>query len=264
MELHGARVLVTGASKGIGAELARAFAAAGANVALAARNVEALEALATELGGTVHPVDLTDPAQVEGFIVQVEADGGPIDVLVNNAGIETSCRIDLLDESAIVEVINLNLVAALRLSRQVLPGMLARNRGRVVNVSSLAGVTVFPSLSVYAATKAGLSHFSHAVRLDLKGSDVGVTLVEPGAVHTPMWDRVTADQHAGKVAARLRRLGMQSPLDPRRLATATVAAVRADKPSVRFPKSLSAMFWLENAPRRMSALLAAGIHPQRS
>ena len=124
MEVRNTRVLITGASRGIGASLARAFASAGARVALAARSAEDIDALAHELGGSSYPLDLTDPNQLNGFVERVEADDGPIDVLVNNAGIETQDFVEDIAEDRLVQVVATNLLAPLRLTRQALPGMI--------------------------------------------------------------------------------------------------------------------------------------------
>ncbi len=263
MQLAGARVLITGASKGIGAAMAHAFASSGATVALAARSGDALAAAAERLGGTAHPVDLIDASQVDGFIARVEAEAGPIDVLVNNAGLETSALIERFDEDEITRIINLNLLAPERLTRQVLPGMLARGRGHLVNVSSLAGVLAVPGSSVYSSTKSGLSHFTACVERDLRGTPVGTTLVEPGPVSTQMWDRFIEDPTVALAVRRGQRLQLFPSASPETIARATVDAVVRGRRHVRFPKRLMAQFLLENAPRRLGDAVLAGIKPQR-
>src|SRR5690348_1482988 len=130
MEISGSRVLVTGASRGIGRELARGFAAAGADVALVARSAAVLEALARELGGRAYDADLTDRGELRGLADRIEADG-PIDILVNNAGDECIGRFTDMDADTLAFLIHLNVLAAAELSRQVLPRMLARGRGHI-------------------------------------------------------------------------------------------------------------------------------------
>jgi short-subunit dehydrogenase len=259
MELRGARVLITGASKGIGAALAEGFAGAGAQVALAARSAEQLADLAERLDGTAHPVDLADPAQVDGFIARVEADGGPIDVLVNNAGMEGAGQFESVDEATITQVINVNLIAPERLCRQALPGMVARGRGHIVNVSSLAGVSNVPGAAAYASTKAGLTHFTSCLRMELKGTPIGTTVVAPGPVATEMWDRVTAGGPFGAAAARLEKLKLIPICDPADLAAATVKAVGNGKRFVRLPKVMLAAHALEELPRTITSALLAGV-----
>src|SRR5215208_84424 len=155
MELTGSRVLITGASRGIGEALARRFAASGARVALVARTEPAIKDLAAELGGTAHPADLADRDEVRGLVARVEGDGGPIDVLVNNAGVEQAGSFDRQSAEEVERTFQVNLLTPAELSRQVLPGMLRRGRGHIVNVSSLAGTAIFPGLVAYSSTKAG-------------------------------------------------------------------------------------------------------------
>ncbi len=259
MQLSGSRVLITGASRGIGAAMAAEFAATGAKVALAARSAGPIEDLAERLGGAAYPIDLADQAQVDGFIARVEADGGPVDVLVNNAAIETGDLIEHMDEAEIIKTISLNLVTPERLVRQVVPGMLQRRRGHIVNVSSMASIANVPGTSVYSSTKAGLSHFSGGLRADLKGTGISLTLVEPGPVETEMWDKITASAPVAASMRRLDRLHLVPRCTPAKLAEAVVAAVKADRYHVRLPKRGLAMYVLEDAPRAMLAATLAGV-----
>jgi short-subunit dehydrogenase len=263
MELAGKRVLITGASKGIGAAMAVSFARAGARVALAARSTQLIEALARQLDGTAHTVDLSDEEQIAGFIDRVEADGGPIDVLVNNAAIETATLIDHTDEAEITAAITTNLIAPARLTRQVLPGMLARGRGQIVYVASLAGVFPVPSASIYSASKAGLTHFGGVVAADLKGTPVDVLVVEPGPVDTQMWTDFAAGEATPAAVKRFRLLQLIPMEQPGDVADDVVRAVQKNRRHLRYPKRLAAMYWLENAPRRVTELTLLGIRPKR-
>src|SRR4051812_22730750 len=139
MELPGRRVLVTGASRGIGAALAIAFAAAGADGVLAPRSAERIRELAERVGGTAIPGDLADAAAVAGLVARVESEAGPLDVLVNNAGFEDSAYLPEQEAAAVDAMIAVNVSAPIQLSRLVLPGMLERGRGHIVNFSSLGG-----------------------------------------------------------------------------------------------------------------------------
>jgi short-subunit dehydrogenase len=146
MELRGKRVLITGASRGIGESLAHAFAGAGATVALVARTKDAIRTLADELGGTAHPADLSDPTQVADLVGQVEQQAGPVDVLVNNAGIGIPAAfVDAPDED-LRDVTQINYLAPAELCRRIIPRMLERGGGHIVNISSLAGCGVFAGL----------------------------------------------------------------------------------------------------------------------
>ena len=147
MDLSGRRVLVTGASRGIGEALARCFSRAGAQLALVAGSEAPLKALADELGGVAFPTDLADPNAVDGLIDRVEADGGAIDVLVNNAGIDSVGAFQLTDPDVLERTYRVNLLTPVHLCRQVIPGMLERGSGHIVNVASLAGTAVFPGLT---------------------------------------------------------------------------------------------------------------------
>jgi short-subunit dehydrogenase len=259
VDLQGRRVLITGASRGIGEALARRFAEAGARVALLARNAEALRALADELGGTAHPADLADPGVVAGLLERVEAEGGPVDVLVNNAGVDGGGYFPELDPEEIDRVFQVNLVAPVQLCRQVLPGMLERARGRIVNVSSIAGVAAFPGMVAYASTKAGLSHFTEILALDLRGLPVGTTLVELGPVPTDMLDRIDAYQPSRDSFDRGYRLGLIVDVPRERVADEVVRAVERDRAHVLLPKRAIAYPLLAQLPREIARLTLTGI-----
>ena len=178
---------------------------------------------------------------------------------VNNAAVETTHLIDEMDEAEITRTISLNLITPERLTRQVLPGMLARGRGHIVNVSSMTGIANIPSTSVYSSTKAGLTHFSGGLRADLKGTKVGVTLVEPGPIDTDMWDNITASRPVQLAARRVEKLQLMPHMAPGVLAEAVVKGVKAGKYHVRFPKRGLLLYLLEDAPRRLMAACLAEI-----
>jgi uncharacterized protein len=259
MELSGRRVLVTGASRGIGEATAEAFAAAGARVALVARDEVALKELAGRLGGTAHAADLTDPSQVEGLIGRIEADGGPIDVLVNNAGIDLTGA--FVDHTAgdLERIYRLNLLTPAELIRQAVPGMVARGGGQVVNVSSMAGASAFPGMAAYASTKAGLTMLTSILRLDLKGLPVRATVVEIGPIPTDMLDHVNDYAPTAHSFRRFYRLQLLVDIDRSVVAAAIVDAVRKDKRHVRLPKRAVLFPMLANAPRRMVELMLVGV-----
>jgi uncharacterized protein len=258
MDLAGKRVLITGASRGIGAECAKAFAGAGASLALAARSEAPLKELVAELGGQAYVVDLSDPHEVDGFVARVEEDG-PIDVLVNNAGVETTTIFEEIDESEIQQVIALNLVAPLRLTRQVLPGMIERGRGHVVQVSSLAAVAQMPGGVVYNATKAGLTHSASTIELELKGTDVGITTVHLGPVDTAMIERCYEVDRFSSYWKRLHRLQLIVDVKPDQVAADIVKGVQKAKRFVLHPKRGALMQLLNDTPRRMVSASLAGL-----
>src|SRR5256885_673588 len=190
MELRGKRVLITGASRGIGEAFAHRFASEGATVALVARSADAIEKLAADLGGTAHPADLADPAQVATLINHVEDEAGPVDVLVNNAGIDLTNGFTEHTAEELARIVQINLLTPMELCRQIVPRMVRRDRGHIVNISSLAACGVSPGLAAYSATKSGLSHFTAGLRADLKKLPIGTTLVEMAGVPTDMLGNV--------------------------------------------------------------------------
>ncbi len=259
MELKGAHVLVTGGSRGIGAALAREFGRAGARVSLTARTTEAIEALALELGGKAFTADLLDPSSVDSLIERVEADAGPIDVLVNNAGLEGHGWFHEQDTDTARNVLRLNLEAPTVLTRNVLPGMIERGRGHLVFTSSLAGTGGFPGLAVYGATKAGLTNLVAALRMELAGTGINTTVVAPGPVDTDMWDEIEGDNELEPMLARLRKLQLIPTKSPEMLAKKSIAAIKSDRRHVRVPRRLASNHWLREAPTRLTETLIAGV-----
>jgi len=186
MDLAGKTALLTGASRGLGPYIARAFAERGVHLALTARTADALEATAreaTEFGvrAIAIPEDVTDPS---GRMRLLERAGtlGPIDILINNAGIEWVCQYTNMSVEEIERMVQTNLVAPLILSRLVLPDMIARGSGHVVMMSSLGGKKGSPYSATYAATKAGLIEWTSGVREELRGTGVSASVICPGFV----------------------------------------------------------------------------------
>ncbi|MDQ1466184.1 MAG: uncharacterized protein QOH10_599 [Actinomycetota bacterium] len=263
MELSGTRVLVTGASRGIGECTARVMAEAGARVALVARSGERLAKLAAELGGDAYPTDLADSAAVADLFARVEADG-PVDVVVNNAGVDLTGRFVDTDPAAIEMLFQVNLIAPTELCRQALGRMVPRRRGHIVNVSSLAGVSAVPGLVPYSASKAGLSQLTAALRAETKGTGIGVTLVELGPVITEMLDDVHSYGPTRRCFARGERLGVITDIDAGAVARAIVEAVRRDRRHVRLPRRSSALMLLGELPRRLTEIILTGVDHHRA
>lgn len=250
---------MTGASRGIGMALAEQFAASGAQVALVARSQASLVALADRLDGRAYAADLTQPTHLDGLLSRVERDGGPIDVLVNNAGVEATDDFAAQDAATLEALFRLNLLAPVELCRQAVPLMLSRGRGHVVNVSSLAGVVAFPGFAAYGASKAGLSHFTAGLRADLVGRPVGTTLVQLGPVETDMLVGAKKSPATKKSFARMQRLRLIRDLSSEEVAEATVRAVQRDQPHVRLPQLASVAPRMVETPRWVSARLLVGI-----
>jgi len=185
--LGGAVVLLTGGSRGIGPFIAEALAGRGATLALAARSAQTLAAVARKLvegGARVEavPADLCEQSERERLVAAVRERLGRIDVLVNNAGLETEGAFTELEWPAVRETVELNLLAPMALTRLVLPEMIERGSGHVVNVASLAGKTGVPYEAVYSGTKAGLAGWTRALRLELAGTGVRFSTIFPGYV----------------------------------------------------------------------------------
>ncbi len=186
IDLHGAVVAITGGARGIGLASAHRFVAAGARVCLGDLDLAAAEQAARELGdkARAYALDVADPASFAGFVERVEAEVGPIDVLVNNAGVMPTGRFLDQSEAAEAAAMAVNHRGLSLGMRQVLPRMIGRGRGHVVNVASLAGKLRVPGLSTYVASKHAAVGLSAAVRDELEGTGVTLTTVMPGAVRT--------------------------------------------------------------------------------
>lgn len=186
-ELRGRNAILTGASRGLGVHIARALAREGINLVLAARSTDALEEVCEEVRSldvraVAVPADLADAAQVEALADEAERAVGSVDIVVNNAGIELTASYEEYPLDQIEAAVKVNLLAAMLLTRAVLPGMLIRGRGHIVNMSSLAGKIGFPCQTPYAATKAGLIMFTRSLRAELVDKPVEASVVCPGFV----------------------------------------------------------------------------------
>ncbi|MDR3663566.1 MAG: SDR family NAD(P)-dependent oxidoreductase [Mycobacterium sp.] len=260
MELRNSRVLVTGASRGLGRHIARAVARHGAEVALVARNGDQLESLAKELGGKAYPTDLMDPAAVEALIDRVQADG-PLDADINNAGIDRVGRFYESSSEDVRDLLQVNLIAPMELCRQVMPLMLKRGRGHIVNVSSMGAISTGPGVTLYGASKAGLSHFTAGIRSELRGKPVNTTLVQIGEVKTDMIDHIRSFGPARRTIERSLKWRMipQEPLDADMVAEAIANAIERNRRHVILPKRIAAMAKFTEFPRRVSELMLTGI-----
>jgi 3-oxoacyl-[acyl-carrier protein] reductase len=194
--LDGKAALVTGASGGIGAAIARALHAQGASVALSGTRREALDALAGELGerAFVCPADLREPEAADALVAAAESAVGPLAVLVNNAGLTRDMLALRMKDADWQAVLDVDLSAPFRLARAVLRGMLKRRAGRIIQISSVVGATGNAGQANYAAAKAGLVGMSKALAQEVGSRGVTVNVVAPGFVETPMTDVLTEAQ----------------------------------------------------------------------
>jgi len=231
MNLQGCRALITGASAGIGYEFARQLAPRAASLVLIARRKDRLEELRDELNKQspslkieVRKVDLSDHVQVDAFCEWITRENVAIDFLINNAGLGDSGPFATGDVTRLKEMMQLNVVALTLLTRRLLPQMIARRRGAILNVSSSAGFLPIPGVAVYAASKAYVTSFSEALRAELHGTGISVTALCPGPVHTEFSD----------VAQRTNTRVAKSPeiahVSVERVVRDGLAAVEADRP----------------------------------
>ena len=260
LELAGAHALVTGASRGIGAALARELARRGAQITVVARSEGPLKELANEIGGHAVVADLADATALDGLVARIEAGAGPVDVLVNNAALAVVNP--LVDQSAgeIRQSFAINCVAPAELCRQVLPRMLARKRGRLVSISSLAGITAFPTLTTYGATKAGLVHFTAALQRELRRTPVRATIVQLGEVSgTELMEQARRSPTIAAVSARLNRVRALPTLTPQLVAAQIADAASAGVRHLVTPKRVTPVHLIRELPSRLNDGLLAGI-----
>jgi len=218
VEIVGKKVLLTGATGGLGRAMASILAGAGARLILSARNEAALRGLAAELPGKDHSVIAADLAE-PGAAVDLAGKAGEVDCLVANAALPSTGRLTELTGEQVTRMLRINLESPILISQFLLPGMLERRQGKLVLIGSLAGKAGSPRSSIYNATKFGIRGFAFGLKPDLVGTGVGVTLVAPGFV-----------REAGMFADS----GQSAPVGmgtttPDQVAAAVVKAIRTDR-----------------------------------
>ncbi|MEE4022128.1 SDR family oxidoreductase [Gordonia sp. PKS22-38] len=226
ISLNGARVCVTGGARGIGAATAACAVQRGATAWIGDRDLAAASETAAALGDRAHAVhlDVTDTASFKDF-VQTVADDGPIDMFVNNAGIQHMGRFVDQDLDALRRELDINLGAVVTGTHLVLPEMIRRGRGHVVNVSSMAGKVTTPGIATYCASKYGVVALDRAIRAELAGSGVTLTTIMPAATRTDLTSGV--------------RLRLQPTLKPEQVATAIMDSAGHCRDEVTVPRYLA-------------------------
>lgn len=258
MQIEGMTWVVTGASAGIGEAIAAEAASRGARVIGVARRADVLGEVMGRIGGAPVQADLSDRDTVAGLVDRIEADHGPIDVWVNNAGIDLVGSLAEATASDVYSIHELNLMTPIELCRQVIPRMEDRRRGHVVNVSSMASSAGFSGMSLYCSTKGGLSNFHRVLRTEMKGSSVSSTIVEIGPIPTDMLERVYEHPPTERGFRRLRRLQLMPEIEREVVAKGVVDAVERGRQTVRFPRRAVLFPALTSTPQRIVELLLAG------
>ena len=219
-DLTGKGALVTGASGGIGSDIARALHGQGATVVLSGTRKEALDALASELGERTHvlPCNLSDAAAVDALPKQAEEALGNLDILVNNAGLTRDNLFMRMKDEEWEEVIRVNLTAAFRLSRGVLRGMMKRRWGRIIGITSVVGVMGNPGQGNYAASKAGMIGMTKSLAQEVASRNITANCIAPGFIRSAMTDALNEEQQ-GRIMSTIPagRLG-----EAKEIAAATV------------------------------------------
>jgi short-subunit dehydrogenase len=247
VDLRGAACLVTGASSGIGHATAIKLAREGARVLALGRSRSALDDVADRTAGVAIAADLTDPAALNRAIKEGRDAVGFIDVLVNNAGEGWAGAFRDMDPADAERLVSVNLLAPIRLARALLPDMVERRRGAIVNVASIAGHVGVGDEAVYAATKAGLIGFSESLRYELRGTGVTVGVVSPGVIDTPFFER------RGRPYDR----SFPRPSHPEHVADAIVRAIHTGSPEVYAPAWMAFPARLQGAFPRLYRYLAS-------
>jgi len=195
-DLTGKIALVTGATGGIGAEIARTLHAQGAHVVLSGTRESVLAELAAELGGrvSVEAANLADAESVDGLVGRAEAAAGQLDILVANAGITRDGLLMRMKDEDWDQVIKVNLESYFRLARSAMRGMMKRRFGRIIGITSVVGVMGNPGQTNYAASKAGMIGFSKALAQEVASRGITVNCVAPGFIESPMTDALTEGQ----------------------------------------------------------------------
>ena len=198
-DLTGKNALVTGASGGIGGDIARALHNAGATVGLSGTRIEPLQALADELGERAHvlPCNLSDHDAVAALPKQAAEAMGSVDILVNNAGITRDNLFMRMSDDEWQSVLDVNLTSTMKLCKGVIRGMMKARWGRIVNISSVVGAIGNPGQANYAASKAGMVGFSKALAHEVATRGITVNAVAPGFITTAMTEKLTDEQRAG-------------------------------------------------------------------
>lgn len=256
MNLHGQHALVTGATRGIGHAIAEELAARGARVTVSGRSPDTVSAVAAELGGHGVAADLAEPGQIDRLLAEAAGAQGPIDVLVNNAGLNAPTPLAQTTAESLQAQLATNLLAPLQLLHALLPAMLERDGGRIVNIGSIAGDLAIPNQVPYCTSKAGLASATRALQRELSRTNVRALLVVLGLVATDMIDELAQDPVA---AAMAKRFALLPALQVDTVARHVVDAIQSGRPSLVLPRVAAPMHHLRLIPARLVDGLLTGV-----
>ena len=197
-ELKGKKALITGASGGIGGEIARTLHKAGADIAISGTRLESLNSLAEEIGSNVQifQCNLKDPVAVDDLLKTTSEKMGGIDILINNAGITRDNLFMRMSDEDWLDVLNVNLTATMKLCKGMIRGMMKNRWGRIINISSVVGTTGNPGQANYAASKAGMVGMSKSLAFEVASRGITVNIIAPGFIETAMTDKLNDDQRS--------------------------------------------------------------------
>jgi short-subunit dehydrogenase len=251
-------ILITGASSGIGAATARLFATQGHTVGIVGRRPDKLRAVLDDCVRTSPEsrswvADLGELERAEAIAAEAEAGWGRVDVLVNNAGIPMRRPLAELDASTVEEVMRVNFLSPVRMTLRLLPAMLARRQGTIVNVASMGGRLGIPHEAAYCASKFALTGWSEAMAMDLHGSGVTVRLIQPGPIDTDIWDRPGNDPAVIDVAKE----------PPSLVARGIADAVAGEKFELYLPDLKGVVDFKESDIDGYIAMTASMLEPQK-
>ena len=195
-DLKGKKALITGATGGIGGEIAKTLNEAGAEIGISGTRLESLKALAETLGDQTHifACNLNDPLAIADLLKAVSEKMGGIDILINNAGITRDNLFMRMSDEEWLDVLNINLTATMKLCKGVIRGMMKNRWGRIINISSVVGATGNPGQANYAASKAGMVGMSKSLAYEVASRGITVNIIAPGFIETPMTDKLNEDQ----------------------------------------------------------------------
>ena len=195
-ELKGKKALITGASGGIGGEIARTLHKAGADIAISGTRLESLNSLAEEIGSNIQifQCNLNDTVAIDDLLKTASEKMGGIDILINNAGITRDNLFMRMSDEEWLDVLNVNLTATMKLCKGMIRGMMKNRWGRIINISSVVGTTGNPGQANYAASKAGMVGMSKSLAFEVASRGITVNIIAPGFIETAMTDKLNDDQ----------------------------------------------------------------------